>query len=501
MKKGEKVKLPNREQLWNPLTKDEVDIFDNAAYNILANVGVHIDDMDCINTFKDAPVEIDEKELIIKFPEDWVKDMLKKVPKNYTFAGRVPKHDMSFTGLKDHYAGLTSEATKMFVWNEQSNAWDSIDPGIKDVIRAAKMIDAIEAYDSFYASPVGDIQSTKEGLPAELHTLYGKLVGSSKNTGGCVITEGGVPEWDYAAKIAAEVQGGLENLAKRPIFMGLPSCIGPLQCTRQNFWALVGPTKYKLPTVPYYGGTQPFTAPATLAGAMALALACNYFVMASHQYLDPGGITMPTPFSLAANPQNGQLTFGPMVSLSGAAQDQVFKEKYGFPTCQYTNTLTCSLEEQVAHMMFQYTAATISGANWLMVDPSPQAFMWETIIMCRDIIRFSKQLIYQYRDMHPTDEFLALDVMKEIGPKKHFTTHKHTLKWIDPKEGLYFKNDDWIQEHADKWRTDGAKRWLYDSAREQLKELDKYEPEPLPKDVLERMDNILAEADKELALF
>lgn len=501
MKPDEKVKIPGISRMWRPITNDEMHLFDAAAYKILSDVGVCIDDKDCIATFKDAPVEIDEKELIIKFPEYWIKEMIRKAPRSYVLAGRIPKNDMSFTGLKDHYAGFTSEATKMFIWNEDTNVWDSIDPGINDVIRAVKMIDAIDAYDSFFASPVGDIQSTKEGLPAELHTLYGKLVGSSKNTGGCVITEGGVPEWDYAAKLGAEVQGGLDELKKRPILEGLPSCIGTLQSTRQNFWAFLGSAKYHLPTVPYYGGTQPFTAPATLAGAIALALACNYYCMAVSQYLDPGTPTIPTAFSLAANPQNAQLTMAPFLLLSEGVQAQIWHELYDLPICEYTNTLTCSLEEQVAHFMSQYLTSTLTGCNWLMVDPSPQAFMFETIIMCREIILMCKQLLFQFNDMFPTEENLALDVIKQVGPKRHFSTHPHTLKHIDPKLGIFFRAETWIQEHADKWRDEGAKRWLYDTAREKIKELDKYEPEPLPKDVVERMDEILKEADEKLSIF
>jgi trimethylamine:corrinoid methyltransferase-like protein len=502
MKEGEKVKIPGLERMWKPLTKDEITCFDAAAYKILSEVGVYIDDKDCIDTFKDAPVEIDEKELIIKFPEYWIKEMVAKAPRSYVLAARIPKQDLSFMGpTRDQYAGLTSEATKMFIWNENTNKWDSVDPGINDVIKAAKMVDAVDAFDSFYASPVGDIQSTKAGLPAELHTLYGKLVGSTKHTGGCVITEGGVPEWDYAAKLAAEVQGGIDELAKRPILGGIPSCIGPLQSTRQNFWAMVGPAKYHLPTLPYYGGTQPFTAPATLAGAIALALACNYYCMAVSQYLDPGTATVPTAFSLAANPRNGQLSNAPFLLLSEAVQAQILHERYNLPICEYSNSLTCSLEEQASQMMSQYLTSTLTGTNFIMVDPSPQAFMWEGIVMCEEIINFCKQLLFQFNDMYPTDENLAIDVLKAIGPKKQFTTNRHTLKHIDPKLGIFWEGKTWIKTHADKWRDEGAERWLYDSARKRLKDLEKHEPEPLPKDVVERMDNILKEADDKLSLF
>lgn len=502
MIKGKKIKLPGLDRMWTPATKEEMQLFDAAAMKILNEVGVHIDDKDIIETYKDTPAEIDDKELIVRFPEYWIREMLKKAPSNYTLAGRNPKQDMSFTGPgHDQYAGITSAATKMFVWNEETKQWDSKDPGIDEVIYCAKIVDGLDCLDSFYASPVADIQSTKKGLPAEVHTQYGKLVGSTKNIGAAIITEGGIPEWDYVADLCATVQGGLDELAKRPIVSGVPSTIGPLQCTRQNFWAIKGPAKYHLPTAPYYGGTQPFTAPATMAGAIALALACNYFLMASSQYLDPGTPTLPTAFHLAANPQTGQLSFCPYFAWSNGVQTQIYHDLYNLPTVEFANSITSSLEEQTAHMMSQYLIATIQGTNWIMVDPSPQAFMLETFVMVEEIINFSKQMIFQFNDYLPTEENLAMDVIKEVGAKKHFTTHKHTLEHIDPKLGIYWQGKTWEKRHADKWRNDGAKRWLYDTARERIKELEKHEPEPLPEDMVEKMDKILAEADEKLALF
>jgi hypothetical protein len=82
-----------------------------------------------------------------------------------------------------------------------------------------------------------------------------------------------------------------------------------------------------------------------------------------------------------------------------------------------------------------------------------------------------------------------------------FTTDPHTLKWIDPKLGLFWHANDWIHEHADQWLAKGAKTWV-DICRERLPVLEKTMPDPeLPKDVDERMQTILKEADKALAIF
>lgn len=258
MREGEKVKLPSFERLMRLASKEDLETFGNAAYRILSEMGVYIDDKDCIEYLKDTPVEIDEKELIVKFPEYWVREMIAKAPRSYTLAGRTPDKDLSIVGSnKDYYILFSSGATKQYKWDESINQWISSVPGFNDIYESVKMIDAIDAYEGLFGSPAEDVVSTQHGLPAELHATYAKFKGTSKFAGVIAITEGGIKEWDYLGKMTAEVQGGFGELAKRPIVAGLPTCIGPLTSTRQNFWAVVGSAKYHLPTFPYWGAQHP----------------------------------------------------------------------------------------------------------------------------------------------------------------------------------------------------------------------------------------------------
>ena len=63
--------------MWRIASKNDLERLDTAAYLILKDVGVHIDDKRCLEYLKDAPVEIDEKELIVKFPEYWLRENIK----------------------------------------------------------------------------------------------------------------------------------------------------------------------------------------------------------------------------------------------------------------------------------------------------------------------------------------------------------------------------------------------------------------------------------------
>lgn len=504
IREGEKVKFPSYNKLLRMATAEQLKLYDSAAYRILSEMGVHIDDKEAIEYFKDTPVEIDEKELIFRFPEYWVREMIAKAPSSYVLAGRNPKNDLPITGPKrDYYILPAAGATKQYKWNESLNQWESSITDFNDVYESTKMMDAINAYEGLSNSIVEDVKSSHAGLPAELHAAYAKWKGTSKFIGPIAITEGGTDEWDYLAKMAAEVQGGYDEFRKRPTIACLPTCIGPLQSTRQNFWAIVGGAKHHIPSFPYWGGTAPFTAPATPASQIALSLACTHYGIAVSQYLSPGTATLPWVICTAVDPNSGQLAQAPMFLLTHGIGNQVYQDLYGLATFGCAHALNGSLEEVATGWITNLLALTLMGINVHQFGGPPNAFMWEALPMGESIVNYVKQFLFNMNNsLFPENEDdFSLKTILEVGPKGRFATHPHTLKHIDPKEGLYWYSKDWIHEHSDQWLAKGGKRWAYDTCRERLKELAKHEPEPLGKDVEERLESILKEADEKLSLF
>ncbi|GAH85049.1 unnamed protein product, partial [marine sediment metagenome] len=53
MRKGEKVRYPKMNRMWRIASKEDLERIDNVAYHILSEMGVHIDDKDCIEYLKD----------------------------------------------------------------------------------------------------------------------------------------------------------------------------------------------------------------------------------------------------------------------------------------------------------------------------------------------------------------------------------------------------------------------------------------------------------------
>ena len=95
-----------------------------------------------------------------------------------------------------------------------------------------------------------------------------------------------------------------------------------------------------------------------------------------------------------------------------------------------------------------------------------------------------------------SDETLAVDVIREIGPGKDFLSHKHTMRNMKTAQ-TYPKLLD--RKIRDKWEKDGSKT-IYDRSWEMANEIiDSHTPEPLPEDVIKGMREIVLEAEEEFA--
>jgi trimethylamine--corrinoid protein Co-methyltransferase len=93
-------------------------------------------------------------------------------------------------------------------------------------------------------------------------------------------------------------------------------------------------------------------------------------------------------------------------------------------------------------------------------------------------------------DLRKGEKILALELIKEVGPAGDgYMASDFNMSRID----TFYKTFSMDTRAFDVWLNEGAQLWTHDLCREKLKELEKHEPVPLPKDVAERMDAITKE--------
>jgi trimethylamine--corrinoid protein Co-methyltransferase len=115
----------------------------------------------------------------------------------------------------------------------------------------------------------------------------------------------------------------------------------------------------------------------------------------------------------------------------------------------------------------------------------------EMAVICDDILGNVLRII---RGTDVSDESLAVDVIKEVGPEGNFLGHKHTLKHI--RDELHLPTIfDRNPEAA--WVKAGSKP-LHQVAKEKAQKiLKEHYPQPLPRDTQTQLSQIVKQAEKE----
>jgi len=109
---------------------------------------------------------------------------------------------------------------------------------------------------------------------------------------------------------------------------------------------------------------------------------------------------------------------------------------------------------------------------------------------------FARMIKHTLKGIPVSDESLAVDVIKEVGPFRDFLSHDSTLKHMrsqsQPRLIDRRTREDWLS----RGETD-----LYQRATDQARHIVKtHRPEPLPDNVLSRLRSIIEETEKELRI-
>ena len=294
-------------------------------------------------------------------------------------------------------------------------------------------------------------------------------------------------------EMAALAAGGEEALRARPLLIGYAEPVSPLLHPGQSLKKLLYCAEHEIPLVytPYAatGGTAPMSQAAIIAQLCAESLSG----LVVHQLKRPGA-----PF-----------IFGGMASLMDM-RTTVFS--YGAPEFQRGNALMAEMAhhfnlpnfgtagtsdaqtfdgQAVAEMTSSVLMAHLSGAG-LIHDVG---LLGNATVVIPEMIVATDEIIAMVRHMlgegAVSEEALALDVIREVGPGGEFVTHPHTLS--------HFR-DAWYPRLLYRG---GAQAWE-ESEQATFEErvnartrdlLESHQPEPLPDEIVRLIREVLARAE------
>ena len=290
------------------------------------------------------------------------------------------------------------------------------------------------------------------------------------------------------------VRGGRDAFEVNPGFIVYLEPTTPLMHSKASLEKLLFAAERRIPAIYTPCPMAGATAPMTLAGTLVLALAEFLAGMVVAQLRRPGAPMIMGGVISAMDMRTTIMAYGsPEMHLMSAALTDVAHWLHVpmFSTAGCSDSKT--LDQQAAiESALSIMAAGLSGAN-LIHDvgflESALIGSLEMIVMSNEVIGMVKRFLSGVR---VDEETLALDVLDEVGPGGNFLDRDHTVRNM--------RGELWFPRLIDRskysaWEAAGSKT-MGERVRERVAEiLATHEVPPLPPEVDEGIDKILAAAD------
>jgi trimethylamine--corrinoid protein Co-methyltransferase len=468
------------------LKKKQIRKIYSGSLEILGSIGMKSASDEILNVFANAGADVDIKTKIVKIPEHLVEDALRKAPSKVIIHGR---HSERAIVLEDQrvYFGFGGTPTP-YILDVETGKWRK--PGKKDVADATRLGDAIPNMD-FIMSIAGAYD-----VPYEVEYLHGWDAILNNTVKPIVFAAPGAFNMRQVLEMGAAISGGEAELRKKPPFGVYTEMPSPLMfdISSENILE-AAPTG-----VPIIMGQMPMlgaTAPVTIAGAAVLSNAENLAALTLAQLANPG-----SPFVLCAyvtlmDPRTGRCAYGSPEFALGNIVNAELACYYDLPSFGWGGCSDSKIPDAQAgaEVMMNALTAALSGTN-LIHDCGYLAGgsigSMEMAIICEEVVGMVKRIV---RGFEVNDETLAIDVIKSVGPGKHFLTNLHTLKHLE-KEVYITKLFDRSSEV--RWIKTGRKK-VRTVAKERVKRiLAEHEAKSLPPEVQEKIRGIIRDAEEQL---
>ena len=470
------------------LSNKELESIHMASLEVLEDTGMRCESEIILKAFREMGANVDEKEKNVKIPQHLVKEALGKAPSQFVLCGRLRENDILLEGSRVYF-GLGGTPTP-YIRDLETGEFRR--PTKRDVAEATKLGDALENID-FIMSIAGafDVPYQAEYL----HEFDAMFRNTSKPI---VYSAPGYTTAKLVLEMAAAIAGGLDELRRRPILSLYSETASPLTFTRENENMLI----FAEAGIPITLGPAPIagaTGPVTIAGSAVVSNAENLAAITLIQHTNPGTPIVYACWAAIMDPLTGRVAYAaPEFALSGnilcAQMASYYKLPcFGFGGCSDSKAPDAQAGAEV--MMMMLTAA-LSGVN-LIHDcgylAGGSAGSLEMAVICNEVIGMVKRIV---KGIWVSDESLAVDVIKEVGPANHYLTHKHTLKHV---RGELYVPKLFNRKPERAWVKEGRK-WIHQEAKEKAKKiLAEHKPEPLPAQVDEKLKEIVRKGEEVLA--
>ena len=452
----------------------------SATLEILDDVGIHCPSDRARRIYAEHGARVDRDTQVVRIPPEVVIESMSHAPRYYTMGARSEAHDLRLDGTAMHVAtdGSGVETIDFETGQRRSSVKDDVD-------KMARVADYMPSI-SFYWPIVSAMDYPRT---APLH----ELDASFNNTVKHVQTETVMEEKParYAVEMAQVIAGDETTMRQRPPLSLLVCTIAPLAQDTGGMESALVFAEAGLPVGFMSMATAGSTAPATVAGTMAVGDAEIVAAMVLIQMAYPGAPTYHSLMPGIMHPRTGAF-------LGSAWQADLFysggvelAHMWGVPALAGVGTEAAASGWEsavgIAASMLLCALCGAETASGLGLREVCTLLSPEALILDEEIYHVVQ---HETAGLDTSREALALDVIKSVGPRGHFLGQPHTRRHIRQLE---------FSELTAQPRDGGGYRDPIEVAREKTDWiLENHHPAPLSDGQRSELDRILRAAEREL---
>lgn len=422
----------------------------------------------------------------VRIPNRLVKQALQSAPRKIVLYDRLGRRAMILEGANTYY-GTGSDCP--FTIDLESG--ERRESGKADVAAFARLVDALPHMD--FVMSMG-IASDANPHTSFVHQFQAMAENTIKPI---VFTAHGIEDMRNIYDMAVAIKGGAEILKREPFLLLYSEPIPPQVHSAMGLEKLIFCARRHIPVTYPTGAMAGATAPATLAGAIALGNAETLVGLVIHQLAEQGA-----PFVYGGNTSimdmaTGNFTYAaPEFHVAFSAYADMARY-YGLPVWGLAGASDSKVLDAQAGLELgtQILMAELSGAQ-LIHDvgylDSGLCSSLEMVCLGNEIASMAKRIS---RGIEITPETLAVDEVDQVGPGGHFLETQHTLN--------HFRSEFWFPEILTRltfqeWRNRGGLT-LTQRLKARVKEiLAMHQPMPLSAEIRKRLERILQERERKI---
>jgi trimethylamine--corrinoid protein Co-methyltransferase len=415
--------------------------------------------------------------LLVKIPPDLVRCALDAVKEGVTLAAREEGHSLCVPGefpcvapsgycafVVDHRTGEKRHSTSM------------------DLREFAVVCDALDCVDLFWPSVF------PTDLPPEMEEIHALAI-ALRNTGKHVQCScRSVENARWLIRLAECVKTG-----RHWPFSAVVAPVSPLTFEEGTCDAMIALASKGVPVVPMTMALAATTAPATMAGTIALANAEELAALAIVKCANPKAPMIYASEAAPSHKRTGNINYdAPEYPLFSAACGQMARH-YGMPSMTSDVALetlpadTLSFERNVLRVAMGFMARPDLSA-WLgSVEQALSVSLIQIVLDAEASLHARAYL----RTFDTSDTSLALDIIDEVGPGGCFLGKVHTAR--------HFRKEMWTRDMTETFLLEPGSSFE-ERARDTIQGiLASHQPTPVDQAAGDEMERLLGRAAQEIA--